>query len=228
MNGEPDISITARALGDPARGRIVTALLGDRAIPAGELAREAGVSASTASEHLRILLEAGIVVVDHRGRNRLFRLANSDVSHAIEALQTISRRTEVLSLRQHRVSEELRAARTCYDHLAGDLGLRVADLLISTRVVTELQVGEPSRPPEPFPRGPVVAAFDLQPPRGNRPWARGCLDWTGRRAHAAGEVGAQILGAMKSQGWITQRLDSRAVLLTDLGAGRLRELEATV
>ncbi len=77
MNGEPDISVPARALGDPARGRIVTALLGDRAIPAGELARAAGVSASTASEHLRVLLEAGIVVVDHRGRNRFFRLANS-------------------------------------------------------------------------------------------------------------------------------------------------------
>ncbi len=228
MNGEPDISTPARALGDPARGRIVTALLGDRAIPAGDLARAAGVSASTASEHLRVLLEAGIVVVDHRGRNRFFRLANSDVSHAIEALQAIAPRIPVRSLRQHRVSEELRTARTCYDHLAGDLGLRIADLLINARVVTELRIGEPTRPPEPFPEGPVVAAFAIQTPHGHRPWARGCLDWTGRRAHAGGQVGAQILGTMKSQGWITQGLETRAVSLTDLGAARLRELESTL
>lgn len=228
MNGEPDISTPARALGDPARGRIVTALLGDRAIPAGELAREAGVSASTASEHLRVLLEAGIVVVDHRGRNRFFRLANSDVSHAIEALQAIAPRTQVRSLRQHRVSEELRTARTCYDHLAGDLGLRIADLLINARVVTELRIGEPTRPPEPFPGGPVVTAFEIQAPRGHRPWARGCLDWTGRRAHAGGQVGAQILDTMTSQGWITRGVKTRTVSLTDLGAKRLRELESTV
>lgn len=226
MSGDPDIAVPARALGDPARGRIVTALLGDRAIPAGDLAREAGVSAPTASEHLRVLLDAGIVVVDHRGRNRFFRLANSDVSHAIEALQAIAPRTEVRSLRQHRVSEELRSARTCYDHLAGDLGLRIADLLIGAKVVTGLKIGEPSSPPEPFPQGPIVTALRIQPPQGNRPWTRGCLDWTGRRAHAAGQVGAQIFGALESQGWITRRPDSRAVRLTDLGAVRLRELES--
>lgn len=228
MNGEPDIAVPARALGDSARARMVTALLGDRAIPAGDLAREAGVSASTASEHLRVLLDAGIVVVDHRGRNRFFRLANSDVSHAIEVLQAIAPRTEVHSLRQHKVSVELRAARTCYDHLAGGLGLRVADLLIRDRIVTELQIGIPSRPPEPFPQGQIVAAFNIQPPCGTRPWARGCLDWTGRRAHAAGQVGAQVLVTLESQGWITRRPNSRAVLLSELGAGHLQDLESTL
>lgn len=228
MSGEPDIAVPARALGDPARGRIVTALLGGRAIPAGDLARVASVSASTASEHLRVLLAAGIVVVDHRGRNRFFRLANSDVSNAIEALQAIAPRTEIRSLRQHHVSEELRSARTCYDHLAGDLGLRIADLLLRAGVVTELRIGKPSAPPEPFPDGPIAAAFRIQPSQGRRPWARGCLDWTGRRAHAAGQIGAQILGAVESQGWVTRRPDSRAIRLTDLGAVRLLELESIV
>ena len=226
MSGEPDIAVPARALGDPARGRIATALLGGRAIPAGDLARVASVSASTASEHLRVLLAAGIVVVEHRGRNRLFRLANTDVSIAIEALQAIAPRTEIQSLRQHHVSEELRSARTCYDHLAGDLGLRIADLRLSSGVVRELTIGEPSSPPEPFPVGPIAAAFHIQPPQGRRPWARGCLDWTGRRAHIAGQIGVQILGAMESQSWIIRRADTRAVRLTVLGAEQLLGLES--
>ncbi|KJC64922.1 ArsR/SmtB family transcription factor [Agreia bicolorata] len=228
MNGEPDIAVPARALGDPARGRIVTALLGGRSIPAGDLARAAGVSASTTSEHLRVLLGAGIVAVDHRGRNRFFRLANSDVSLAIEALQAIAPRSEIRSLRQHRVSQELRSGRSCYDHLAGDLGLRVTDLLRHSATLADLQIGANSIPPDPFPAGPVAAAFHLQRPEGRRPWARGCLDWTGRRAHIAGQLGAQVLSAMDAQGWVSRRPDSRAVRLTDLGAARLEELESTV
>lgn len=228
MSGEPDIAFPARALGDPARGRIVTALLGDRAIPAGDLARVAGVSASTASEHLRVLLAAGIVTVDHLGRNRYFRLASTDVAIAIEALQAIAPRTEIRSLRQHHVSEELRSARTCYDHLAGDLGLRITDLLVKSGTLAEPIVGEPSSAPEPFPDGPVAAAFRIQPSQGTRPWARGCLDWTGRRAHVAGQVGAQVLDACESQRWILRRPGNRAVRLTELGAARLQEFEALV
>jgi DNA-binding transcriptional ArsR family regulator len=227
MSGEPDIAVPARALGDPARGRIVSALLGGRSIPAGDLARAAGVSASTASEHLRVLLAAGIVEVDHRGRNRFFRLANRDVAIAIEALQAIAPRTEIRSLRQHHVSQDLRSARSCYDHLAGDLGLRVTDLLTGSGIVTALEIGESSPPPEPFPQGPLVEALRIQPTQGRRPWARGCLDWTGRRAHVAGQVGAQILGAMDAQGWVARRADSRAIRLTDLGAVRLAELESS-
>ncbi|MBF4635764.1 winged helix-turn-helix transcriptional regulator [Agreia pratensis] len=225
MSGEPDIAVPARALGDPARGRIVTALLGGRSIPAGDLARAAGVSASTASEHLRVLLAAGLVAVDHRGRHRFFRLASSEVAGAIEALQEIAPRTEIRSLRQHHVSEELRSARTCYDHLAGDLGLRMADLLVSSGVVSELKIGESSSAPEPFPAGQLVHALRIRPTQGRRPWARGCLDWTGRRAHVAGQVGAQIFSAMDAQGWVARRADSRAVRLTGRGAALLSELE---
>ncbi|MGI9822738.1 ArsR/SmtB family transcription factor [Agromyces sp. Marseille-Q5079] len=224
--GEPDISVPARALGDPARGRIVSALLGDRAVPAGELARIAGISASTASEHLRVLLDAGILIVENRGRNRFFRLAGSEVSHAVEALQTISPLTEVRSLRQHRVSEELRAGRTCYDHLAGDLGLRITDLLGRAGIADGLQVGATLHPADPFPSGPIVDALRIRPPSGPRPWARGCLDWTGRRPHVAGQLGAQILSAMESQDWIVRRPDSRAVRLTARGDECLRELES--
>lgn len=226
MSGEPDISVPARALGDPARARMVAALLGDRAMPAGDLAREAGVSASTASEHLRTLLGACLVHVEQRGRNRLYRLASSEVSRAVEALQGIAPTVEVQSLRAHRVSRELRAGRTCYDHLAGDLGLRMTDLLVGAGVVGALRIGEPAGPLDPFPQGPVVAALGIVPPSGRRPWVRGCLDWTGRRAHVAGQLGTQVLRSMDAQGWIQRPSTGRAVQLTSRGADTIAFLEA--
>lgn len=228
MTGDADISVPARALGDPARGRIVTALLGGRAIPAGELARAAGVSASTTSEHLRVLLDAGIVAVDRVGRNRFFRLTDDEVARAVEALQAIAPRTVVHSFRQHRVSTELREARTCYDHLAGELGLRVTDLLVDAGILASIRTAASERAPEPFPAGPVVDSLRLHPGSGQRPWSRGCLDWTGRRAHVAGQLGAQILQTMEAQQWITRRADSRAVRLTETGARELSALEGTV
>jgi len=228
MRGEPDISAPARALGDPARGRMVSALLGDRAIPASELARIAGVSASTASEHLRVLLDAGIVTVDSRGRNRFYRLADGNVSLAVEALQAIAPLTEISSLRQHRVAGELRQARACYDHLAGDLGLRITDLLCDAGIISGVQVGAASHAPDPFPSGPIVEALGIHPSAGPRPWMRGCLDWTGRRAHVAGQLGAQILEALESKEWIVRRPDTRAVGLTARGAEHLVGLESSV
>ena len=225
MKGEPDIAVPARALADPARARIVQALLGNRPIPAGELARIAGVSASTTSEHLRVLVSAEIAIAEQRGRNRYYRLTSNDVSHAIEALQAIAPRTEIRSLRQHRVSEELREARTCYDHLAGDLGLRLTDLLVQHRIITELRVGCVTDPPKPFPNGPVTTTLGIGPPHGRRPWARGCLDWTGRRPHVAGQVGAQVLATLQANEWITSRARSRAVQLTEEGEQGLHELE---
>lgn len=225
MSGEPDISVPARALGDPARARIAGALVGDREIPAGELARAAGVSASTASEHLAILAAAGIVTVAPRGRRRYYRLADADVARAVEALQAIAPRVEIRSLAQSSVSNQLRAARTCYDHLAGDLGLRIADLLVRSGVVPALEAGVPVQPPDPFPRGEVVRALGLRPRSGARAWLRGCLDWSGRRPHAAGQAGADILATFIAHGWVTRRRTSRAVLLTADGDARLRELE---
>lgn len=226
MSGEPDIAVPARALGDPVRARIVTALLGDRALPAGELARAAGVAASTASEHLRHLSAAGVVRAEQQGRHRYYRLAGGHVARAIEALQAIAPRGEVRSLRQHRVSAALREARTCYDHLAGDLGLRITDLLVRHRVVGPLRAGSTTCPPTPFPDGPLVAALGIGPPRGRRAWARGCQDWTGRRPHVAGQVGAQVLASLRKGAWVVPLRDSRAVRLTEEGERQLRALES--
>lgn len=224
MKGEPDIAAPARALGDTTRGLIASALLGHRQIPAGELARIAGVTASTASEHLQVLLAAGVVAVEHRGRGRFYRLANDDVARAVEALQVIAPRREIRSLTQATVSAELSAGRTCYDHLAGDLGLRIADFLVAADLAPGLEVGLSLHAPEPFPDNLLTQTLGLVPPRGRRPWIRGCLDWSGRRAHVAGQVGAQVLSTMEEREWITRRPSTRAILLTPYGAEELQTL----
>lgn len=214
-------------MGDPARARMLSALLGERALSSGELARVARLSPSSTSEHLHVLAEAGLVLVDNQGRHRFYRLANSDVARAIESLQAIAPLAQVNSLRAHRAAREMREARTCYDHLAGDLGLRVTDLLHREGIIDELEVGSVGQQPKPFPDNHIVRALALRESEGSRrPWTRGCLDWTGRRPHAAGQVGAQVLAAFRANGWITPRPDSRAVLLTTTGERRLQELES--
>ncbi len=226
MSGDADPSAPARAIAEPARARMLIALLDGRTATAGELAAAAGVAASTASEHLAVLVDAGLVAVERVGRQRRVRLAGPDVARALEALQAIAPTGRVRSLRESRASRQLREGRTCYDHLAGDLGLRLTDLLVRHRLLVEpLTVGEVQAPPDPFPVDGPAATLGLSGPRGRRAWARGCLDWTGRRPHVAGQLGAQVLDAVRRQGWIDPA-DGRAVRLTPTGRGQLDRLEA--
>ena len=202
-------------------------LVGGVRVPAGELARASGVSPSTGSEHLRVLVDAGLVRVEPFGRHRYYSLAGDDVARAVEALQAVSPGTPVRSLRQRRVARELREGRTCYDHLAGDLGLRVADVLLDSGVLPALEPGRPVESPQPLPTHDVVTTLDLGavPRSPKRPWARGCLDWTGRRVHVAGAVGAHVLTVFRSNGWVEARPGSRAVRLTETGEAALAGLE---
>jgi DNA-binding transcriptional ArsR family regulator len=129
VDGDADLAAVAAAIGDPARARMLAALLGGRALPATDLARAAGVAPSTASAHLARLTAAGLVAVEPAGRHRYHRLAGADVAHAVEALAAIARPQPVRSLRAARRTEAERAARSCYDHLAGALAIAVADRL---------------------------------------------------------------------------------------------------
>jgi len=132
-----DISPVAALLGDPTRATILSALHDGRALPAGELARRAGVGASTASEHLSRLVEGGILAVERTGRHRYFRLASAEVAHACEALAAIAPTRPVRSLREATVGAELARARLCYDHLAGALGVAVTDALVDRGALVE-------------------------------------------------------------------------------------------
>lgn len=212
---------TAALIGDPARANILSALMDGRALTAGELAWHAGVSAQTASGHLAKLAEARLVAVARQGRHRYHRLASLDVAHAVEALMALA----AAGPRRHRPTgprdEALRAARTCYDHLAGRLGAALAASLCERGYVVIPDAGEGVAAVTEAGSRFFGAEFgiDLGATAGRRPLCRTCLDWSERRPHLAGRLGAALCRRSFELGWIAPTRDSRAVAITS--AGRL-------
>ena len=236
MYGDADISVPAGLLSDQARARVLLALADGRALPASRLADEAGVAASTASEHLAKLCAAGMLTVEAHGRHRYYRIADPRVVHAVEALAEISPRTPVRSLRQGTRANALRQARLCYDHLAGQLGVALMTALLSAGV---LDGGDGAYHPDAAPADRLSApghdvgykltgdgaalvgdfGIDLAALRARRrPLIRYCLDWTEQRHHLAGALGAALTGRLLELDWVRHAaLASRAVRLTEAG-----------
>ena len=210
-------------MAEPARAAMLLALLGGRALPASELARTAGVSASTASEHLSRLLDGGLVEATRSGRHRYFRLRGPDVSAAIEALALLAPRRPARSLRAARTGRTIAYARTCYDHLAGQVGVAVTDALVDLGVVASLRPGDVGRLLRPD--HDLLATIGFEPDaRSRRPAVRGCLDWTVRRPHLAGGLGATVLSYVEARGWIERARTDRSVRVTDGGRAGLAGL----
>ena len=211
MDGDADLAAVGSLLAEPARVRMLAALGDGRALPASALAAEAGVAPSTASGHLARLVEGGLLTAESRGRRRYFRLHGPEVAEALEALARVAPREPVSSLRQATRIDALRAARTCYDHLAGRLGTALMDALLERGVVADEHVTE---------QGVDVLAslgVDLDSIPGRRPLFRSCLDWSERRPHAAGKLGAALTARCFELGWV-ERLDAtRAVRVTPAG-----------
>lgn len=206
-------------MGEPARAAMLLALMDSRSRPAGELARLAGTRPSTAGSHLQRLTEGGLIRVTACGRNRYYSLAGPEVARAVEALQVLAPAQPVTSLRAARTGTALAFARTCYDHLAGELAVELAGTLVNRRVIAPLQAGSVGEVLSPdhallalLGVGPAAS-----PPGTRRPAVRGCLDWTQRVPHLAGALGAQVLTGMIEQHWIAPISGSRAVKLTDKG-----------
>ncbi|MEF3405041.1 ArsR/SmtB family transcription factor [Agromyces sp. CCNWLW203] len=228
MHGDADLAEPARLMGEPARAAMLVALLDGRSLPASELAGVAGVSASTASTHLAQLL-AGRLVTDRRlGRHRYFTLASAEVANAVEALQLIAPRREVSSYSQSATAERLALARSCYDHLAGRLALDLADALVRDGAIAPLVAGEPGRVLDPA--TPLARRFGITGGVGaaggstRRPLLRGCLDWTERRPHIAGRLGAHVLEHVITEGWIERRRGDRSLRVTEAGSRKFAEL----
>ena len=215
-----DLAGVASAIGAPARTAMLESLLADLSRPAGELARIAGVGRPAASEHLARLQSAGLVRAEQRGRHRYYRLASADVAAALEALGLIAsaRPTRTLGAAQ-RLSAE-REARTCYDHLAGTLGVRIADALVAGGVLeaSSLELRDPAPLQE--------LGLDLDPSGHGRPVTRACLDWTERRPHLSGSLGATICAHLLATRRIERIGDGRAVRVTERGRSWLGHLEA--
>jgi DNA-binding transcriptional ArsR family regulator len=221
---ERDLAAPAALIAEPARAAMLNALLSGRALAAGELARVAGVSRPTASEHLRRLLDGNLVDVVSQGRHRYYRLAGPHVANALEALAHLGTPAPVATLRQANAARALAFARTCYDHLAGTCGVALLDALLANEWLCDHDGGYGVTPAGE--RELVALGIDVGAARSaRRTFARPCLDWTVRRHHLAGSLGAAINTRLLDLGWFTHRTrDGRGLRITDAGRTRLLEL----
>jgi DNA-binding transcriptional ArsR family regulator len=217
---EVDLAAGAGAIADPARAAMLEALFDGAPRSAGALAREAGVAASTASHHLGRLLDAGLVVVEPDGRRRAFRLAGPEVARALEALAVVSPQRPPRTLRRATRLEAERTARTCYDHLAGRLGVAVCDALLDAGAIA--LDGERAYALGPGADRAFAALGVALPPAGRRRYARPCLDWSERRPHLAGALGAAVADTLLEREWVTRVPRTRALRVTDVGREGLR------
>jgi DNA-binding transcriptional ArsR family regulator len=199
--GERDLAPVAALIGDPARIAMLAALAEGRALPAGDLARRAGIRPATATAHLRRLVEGGLVVVRAQGRHRYHELAGPRVAAVVEALAQLAPAIPVRSLRADRAATALSEARTCYDHLAGRLGVQLRDRLLAADAL----VMTDGRDHELTPRGErLLSELGVDPAElrsSRRMLARSCLDWTDRRPHLAGVLPAAITSRLLELGW---------------------------
>jgi DNA-binding transcriptional ArsR family regulator len=216
MAEDVDIALVGALIGDRARAVMLQALLGGDRISAGQLARSAGVSKSGATAHLRRLRDGGLVSAETIGRHRLYRLANPEVADVLEALARVAPLRPVRSLRQSESVDALRAARTCYDHLAGELGVGITEALVAREYLLSS--------PESFAITSDGASFfshlgidvyELAQRR--RSLARTCLDWSERKHHVAGSLGAAVADVFFQRKWIRRLPGGRAVVLQTAG-----------
>ena len=222
MRDGPDITRIGALLGDAARTNMLSALMSGQALTAGELAREAGITAQTASSHLAKLAEGGLVTPRRQGRCVYFALANPEVAELMESLAGLAARSGHLRTRPGPRDPAMRRARVCYDHLAGELGVAMLDGLIARGVVEDrggsLSLGAGA--------GDFIHGFGVAEPalQGRRPVCKACLDWSERRSHLAGAFGKAMLEAIYAKGWARRIEGARVVAFN---AGGLAAFERT-
>jgi DNA-binding transcriptional ArsR family regulator len=223
MKVGPDIATIGALLGDPARANMLTALLAGQALTAGELAREAGVTAQTASSHLSRLEAGGLLTQRKQGRHRYYALSGEDVAGVLEALMGLAARTGHTRLRTGPREPALRRARVCYDHLAGELAVGMLESLKARSLIAEADEALTlTAAGETF-----MAALGLDLPAltvSRRPLCKGCLDWSVRRTHLAGALGAALLDRFYGLGWAAREPGTRLVRFTPRGLEAFREI----
>ena len=218
--------MVASLVGDPARANILTALMTGRALTASELAHQAGVTPQTASSHLAKLEAGGLIAQEKQGRHRYYRLSDPDVAFVLEGLEGLAARAGHLRVRTGPKDPALRHARVCYDHLAGDLGVQMLDSMKRQRLVRQRKQDiELTAEGEQFLNTTLQISTDaLAHPR--RPLCRACLDWSERRHHLAGTLGAALLTRFTELKWAARDTapGSRVVNFTRSGEKRFAAL----
>jgi DNA-binding transcriptional ArsR family regulator len=223
MNESVQIAEIAALVGDPARANMLSALMDGRALTAGELAYAAGVTAQTTSGHLAKLTEARLLVPQKQGRHRYYRLATPAVGRMIEGIMAVAVDGPPRHRPPGKFDTALRNARTCYDHFAGRLGVGLADALVGRgHVVLGDDGGEVTASGVDFLNefGIDLAAAQQR----KRAFCRPCLDWTERRPHLAGAVGASLASRCFDMRWFERMRDSRALVITPSGRRGLAEV----
>jgi len=215
------MAAVAALVGDPARANILCALLDGRALTASELAYAAHITPQTASGHLAKLSAAKLISAAQQGRHRYFRLAGQHIAQMLESISAVASIAPP-RLRPIRIEETMRKARMCYDHIAGELGVTLADSLQEHR---HIELGDDggvvTESGEAFFR---TLGVDLSSARGSRrAFCKPCLDWSERRAHIAGAVGAAIATRLMELRWISRKRDSRALAITPIGWSKIEQ-----
>jgi DNA-binding transcriptional ArsR family regulator len=223
----PAIAGIGALIGDASRAEILTALLAGRALSATELSELAGVTKSTISAHLEKLLGAGLIEVDRQGRHKYFRLAHPDVANALETLMGLASRTGAVRLRVGPIDPALRKARVCYDHMAGELGVFVYQTLLDGGAFMTTKesatVGAGVDLTAVGKRMTHGLGIDIEALRARRrSFCHLCLDWSERRHHLAGALGAALLDRIERLGWARRTRGSRALLFSPTGEAALR------
>ncbi len=223
MKVGPDIARLAALIGDPARANMLLALMSGQALTASELAQEAGVMPQTASSHLTKLQAANLLSVEKHGRHRYFRIANAAVAAAIEGLMVLSEAVGPKRTRPGPKEQALRKARACYDHLAGQMGVKLYERLavrecfiLSADSITLSQKGKI------FVRGLGIDLTSLYQLR--RPLCRQCLDWSVRRSHLAGALGASFLTLFLEKQWARRQSSTRVILFSTTGEQKFYQM----
>lgn len=223
MKEGPDIALIGSLIGDPARANMLNALLSGKALTATELAAEAQVTAATASSHLARLEDGGMVSQRKSGRHKYFSLADDEVAGVLEALGCLAAKRGHMRTRTGPKDPALRKARICYDHLAGEMGVRMLDSLTARGFVVPEQ--ETLTLTDDGRRFVTDFGIDIDPlEKSRRPICRSCLDWSIRRSHLAGSLGAAMLGRIQNNGWAKRESGTRAIAFTRRGEAAFMEV----
>jgi len=221
MKEGPDIALVASLIGDPARANILTALMSGKALTVSELAGEAGITLQTASSHLKKLDDVQLVQQRKQGRHRYFALAGEDIAELLETLMGFAARRGLLRTRTGPGNEDLRKARICYDHLAGELGVMLFDGSKARGYICETgDEVELTSKGSSFFAGLGIDGERLSAPR--RPVCKCCLDWSERRMHMAGQLGAAVLDHLFHCRWASREENSRVISFTQAGERNFR------
>ena len=216
-------------VGDPARASMVVALMDGRALTASELSAIAGITPQTASSHLSQLVASGLLAMKRQGRHRYHCLATPTIARMVEGMMAVASETSISrnpAVRTGPRDRAMRQARTCYDHLAGSVAVAIADAMVM-RGEIELSEdgGELTRKGEAFlAEIGINVSASLTRGRGKRVFCRPCLDWSERRVHIAGALGAALLYHITDQKWVRPVAGSRAVAITPTGRRELDTL----